>query len=107
MTQSELYEALCELEIPVAYDHFEQNPSNNKVVPPFVVYRNTDPTTVKADDITYYKHNNYIIDLVTDKKDVGLEEDLEKILTDNDMPFDVEENYIDSERIYQIRYYTN
>jgi len=106
MTESELYTALLGLEIPVAYDHFEQYPSE-KVTPPFVVYRCDDPTTVKANDITYYKHNNYIIDLVTDKKDITMEQNLEAILTANEMPFDVEENYIENERIYQVRYYTN
>lgn len=106
MTLNELYEALLDLKIPVAYDHFEQYPTE-KVVPPFVVYRCTDPTTVKAEDITFYKHNNYIIDLVTDKKDTELEEALEQILTNNEMPYDVEETYIDNERIYQVRYYTN
>lgn len=106
MKEKELFDLLKTLKIPVAYDHFEQYP-DNKVAPPFIVYRNTDPTTQKADDKTWYKHNNYIIDLVTDIKDVDLEDALEELLTLNHMPYDKEENYIDNERIYQIRYYTN
>lgn len=105
MSEKELFSLLATLKIPVAYDHFEEYPKQ-KVVPPFIVYRNTDTFTQKADDITWYKHNNYIIDLVTDKKDAQLEESVEALLTENLLPFDKEENYIDDERIYQIRYFT-
>ena len=48
-----------------------------------------------------------MIDLVTDKKDPDLEAQLEVLLTNSSMPYDKEENYIDDERIYQIRYFTN
>lgn len=106
MSEKELFDLLVTLEIPVAYDHFEQYP-DKKIAPPFIVYRNTDPTTQKAEDITWYKHNNYIIDLVTELKNVALEDSLEALLTNYHMPFDKEENYIDDERIYQVRYFTN
>lgn len=106
MSEKNLYELLSTLNIPVAYDHFEEYPLN-KVTPPFITYTNTDPTTTKAEDVTWHSHNNYIIDLVTDKKDVQLEAQLESLFFDNEMPYDKEENYIDDERIYQIRYYTN
>lgn len=105
MSEKELFSLLATLQIPVAYDHFEEYPQQ-KVVPPFIVYRNTDTFTQKAEDITWYKHNNYIIDLVTEKKDAQLEESVEALLTENLLPFDKEENYIDDERIYQIRYFT-
>ena len=106
MTEKEMYTLLSDMKIPVAYDHFEEYPQN-KVVPPFILYRNTDATTVKAEDVTWYVAKNYMIDLVTDLKDPALEEELEELLTEHDMPFDKEENYIDDERIYQVRYYTN
>lgn len=106
MSEKELFDLLVTLNIPVAYDHFEQYP-DNKIAPPFILYRNTDATTQKAEDITWYKHNNYIIDLVTDIKDTTLEGNLEQLLTANHLPYDVEENYIAEERIYQIRYFTN
>ena len=106
MTEADLYTLLGGLKIPVAYDHFEDQ-VGNKVAPPFVVYRNTDPTTAKAEDVTWYKSNNYMIDLVTDTKNPDLEAQLEELLTTSSMPYDKEENYIDDERIYQIRYFTN
>lgn len=104
MSEKELYDLLVTLKLPVAYDHFEEYPTN-KVTPPFVLYFNTDATTVKAEDRTWLRYNNYIVDLVTEKKDPDLEEELEDMFYNNTIPFDKEENYIDDERIYQIRYF--
>lgn len=104
MTATELYNLLKTLNLPVAYDHFEQK-TNAKVEPPFIVYREDEPFTKKAEDVTWHKSNNYIVELATDIKDVELEETLEQLFTNNDLPYDKEETYIDDERIFQIRYY--
>lgn len=106
MTEKELNIILKQIGIPVAYDHFEQN-SDGKVKPPFIVYRNDDPYTLKAENVTWFKGSNYIVELATDYKDVELENALEYLFTENEMPFDKEEFYIDEERMYQIRYYLN
>ena len=98
MKHKEIYDILKTLDIPVAYDHFE---SNKKVEPPFVVYRETAPNTFKADGITYYRPYDYEIELVTEKKDVVLQSKIEKILTDNKIPYDIDsEVWDDDERIY-------
>lgn len=86
--------------IDVAYDHFRE-----KTQPPFILFRNTDTTTYKADNKVYFKNNNYIVDLVTELKNPTLEQKLEQVLNDNELPFDKEEDFIDSEQIYQIRYF--
>ena len=101
MSESELFTLLNTLHLPVAYDHF----TTPNLIPPFILYRNTDTTTFKADDKTYKRINNYIVDLVTEIKDTDLEESVEKLFNDNFLPFDKEEDWIDSERIYQIRYF--
>lgn len=100
MKETDIYTILSSLNIPVAYDHFK----NDNTIPPFVLYRNDDTDTFKADDKVLKKFNNYIVDLVTEKKDVDLEEQLETIFNDNYIPFDKFEDYIESEKIYQIRY---
>lgn len=91
--------------IPVAYDHFEQFPTTPKVVPPFILYRNTNTTTFKADDKVFFQENSYIVDLITEIKDVVVEQQLETLFNDNHLPYDKEEDYISDERIYQIRYF--
>ena len=100
MNEEELYKLLGRLNIPYAYDHFK----DDKTIPPFILYRNDDTDTFKADDKTYYKENNYIVDLTTIKKMPQLEEQLEILFNDNNIPFDKFENYIESEKIFQIRY---
>lgn len=101
MTEKELKDILDTLGLNVAYDHF----ISNEVAPPFILYRNTDSTTFKADDKVHCRINQYIIDLITEVKQVELESNLEQLLNDNYLPFDKFEDYIESERIYQIRYF--
>lgn len=94
---------LEQLEIPVAYNHFNQ-PTN----PPFVVFRRYSQSNFGADNKVYEKIDNYYVELYTEFKDVELEENLENILTQADIFFNVEsEDYIDSEKMYQVIYVIN
>ena len=98
MDHEEIYNLLKRLNIPVAYDHFI---TNKEVTLPFVVYREISPDTFQADGITYYRPYNYEIELVTEIKDVVLEKQLEGLLTDNKIPYEVEsEVWDDDEKIY-------
>lgn len=87
--------------IDVAYDHF----TTPNQVPPFIVYVIDTVSTLKADDKVHYQDNNYIVDLCTNVKNVELETQLEQLFNDNFMPYDKEETYIDSEHMFQIRYF--
>lgn len=102
MNEKELYELLQELNIPVAYNHFV---AEDNITPPFILYRNDTANNLKADDKTYFKQHEYIIDLVTDTKDTVKEGLLEDLLDNNNVPYDKEEDYIEGEKIYQIRYF--
>jgi len=102
MSEKELYELLQELDISVGYDHFV---AEDNITPPFILYRNDTATNFKADDKTYFKQHEYIIDLITDTKDTTKEGSLEDLLDGNNIPYDKEEDYIESEKIYQIRYF--
>lgn len=104
MSEEALFNLLRSTGLSVAYDHFDDDPGN-KTVPPFILYRNTDTFTKSADDHTFYKENNYIVDLVTENKDTALEAGLEALFDENYLPYDKEENYLNDERIYQIRYF--
>lgn len=98
MKAKEVYDMLKTLNIPVAYDHFD---SNKTVSPPFIVYRETDVDTFKADGISYYRGYNYEIELITEKKDTSLQEDLEELLTTNKVPYDLQNEVWDNtEKIY-------
>lgn len=98
MEYEELFDLLKTLDIPVAYDHFK---SNKDINPPFVVYRMTSPNTFKADGISYYRPYNFEIELVTEKKDVELEQSIEDLLTTSKIPYDInDEIWDEDERIY-------
>lgn len=97
-----IYDLLKTLNIPVAYDHFN---SNKEVSIPFVVYRETTIDTFKADGITYYRPYNFEIELITEKKDITLQHQLEGLLTTNNIPYDVgDEVWDDDEQIYHNYY---
>lgn len=91
--------------IEVWYDHFVSSPTKPNIVPPFILYRVEDTATLKADDKVHYQENNYIVDLITDVKSVVLEQQLEQLFNDNYLPYDKEETYLGTERIFQIRYF--
>lgn len=98
MTHKNLFQMLETLNIPIAYDHFA---SNKNVEPPFIVYRETSPDTFKADGITYFRPYNFEIELITEKKDITLEQQIENLLTTNKIPYDIyDEVWDEDERIY-------
>lgn len=98
----ELYDLLKTLNIPVAYDHFV---SNKDVPIPFLVYREVNADTFKADGITYYRPHNFEIELITEKKDVVLQQAIEDLLTENNIAYDVEDEvWDDEEKIYHNYY---
>ncbi|MBQ4030109.1 MAG: hypothetical protein II625_00010 [Bacilli bacterium] len=94
----DLYDLLKTLDIPVAYDHFD---SNKQISIPFLVYREIAPDTFRADGITYHQFFNYEIELVTEKKEIALERQIEGLLTQNKISFDKNDEVWDNdEKIY-------
>lgn len=94
---------LEELEIPVAYNHF-----NTTIEPPVIAYRRDSASNFGADGKVYKKINNYYVELYTAYKNPELEQELEDIFDAHDVFYNVEsEDYIDSEQLYQIIYRVN
>lgn len=91
------------LEIPIAYDHF-----NTPTTPPFIAYRRYGQSNYSADGIVYKKIDNYYITLCTEYKDLELEQQLETLLQNAEIFYNVEsETYIDTEQMYEIIYNVN
>ena len=88
MKHKDIYDLLKTLNIPVAYNHFD---TSQNVTPPFIAYRENSPETFKADGKTYYRPYEFEIELVTEKKDIVLE----------NIPYDKsDEVWDDDEKIY-------
>ncbi len=97
-----IYDLLCQLEIPVAYDHFA---TNKNIEPPFIAYREIPEDTFKADGKTYYRDYSFEIEMVTIKKDIALQKKLEELLDSNNIPYDIGDEVWDSdEKIYHNYY---
>lgn len=96
----DLKSLLEQLNIPVAYSHF-----NTATNPPFICYLRDSTSNFGADNKVYKKINNYLVYLYTDYKNPTLEEQLEEIFDANNVFYDVtSEDYIDTEQMYQIIY---
>ncbi len=99
MTHVKLFNALKEINIPVAYDHFD-----SPVTPPFIVYRESNFEGFYADDVNYYDLDNFEIELVTKTKDLALETLVSNKLKENDIPYIKSSIWDNSEKIYHIIY---
>lgn len=99
MTLDRLKELLDTLNIPVAYHHF-----NSPTAPPFIAYYRESTSNTFADNKVQQKFENITIELYTEKKDIELENKLETLLNDNELPYEIGEFFIDTENLYQVSY---
>lgn len=96
----DLKNMLEQLNIPVAYSHF-----NTETNPPCICFYREDTSNFSADNKVYKKIDNYLVELYTDFKNPVLEKQLEDIFDANEVFYNVEsETYIDQEQMYEIIY---
>ena len=91
--------------IEVWYDHFVATPQKPTIAPPFILYHSNSTDTFKADGIVWDKDINYIVELCVDKIDESLETQIENLFDTNEIIYEKDENFLESERMYQITYY--
>lgn len=99
MTYQELEQLLAPLGIPFTFHHWERPPKL-----PYGVYFDDSTNNFEADNIAYVVIRNFNIELYVRQRDPDLEGRLEAILTDAELYWDKDADYIDSERFYQISY---
>lgn len=101
MTYKQIASMVSSIGLPYAYYQF---PEGTAQAPPFVVFFYADTDDVFADDTNYQRIATLNIELYTSEKDFSTESTVEQILTNNNLTYYKEENYIDSERMWQIAY---
>jgi len=106
MTLAELYQALKAIGYPVAYSHFVDTPQNPAPKPPFITYREAYSSDVMADNINYVGVSNIQIELYTSTKDLTAERKVQDKLKELQLPYTKTENWIDSEKLFQVIYET-
>lgn len=87
--------------LPFAYYQFSEGTSQ---APPYVVFFYSNIDDLYADESNYQRIVTLNIELYTAEKDFDSEAAVEAVLAENDLTYYKEENYIDSEKLYQIAY---
>lgn len=101
MTYKELADMIEGIGLPFAYYQF---PEGTEQAPPFVVFFYSQIDDLYADESNYQRIVTLNIELYTAEKDFVSEAAVEAVLAENDLTYYKEENYIDSEKLYQIAY---
>ena len=104
MTTSEIAQMIASIGLPYAYDHFEESESPGG--PPFICFTYPESENFFADGRVYQKIKQLQIELYTDEKDFSLEEAIENMLDEADLGYDSYETYLDSEKMYMVRWET-
>lgn len=71
---------------------------------PFICYLETNTNNAFADNTVYKKKTSVDVELYTENKDTESEALIEDALSRNMIPWEKTENYIDSEKCFQITY---
>lgn len=92
---------LKKIGFPYAYHHFSKS---HYVDPPFIVYLVDSNNHLSADGIVYNKSKNIDIEVYTDRKDLSIEEKVEKILDEEKIYYSKKEMWIKEENLYEVVY---
>lgn len=103
MTRAELFEAIRAAGIPAVYHHW---PESETPVLPRICFYFTGSADIHADNRNYINIERLSIDLYTANKDPETEAALEAALKAAGIPWDADEDYLTSEKIYVKEYTT-
>ena len=106
MTHEEISAMIAGIGLPCAYDRFKDKPGQHPKGPPFICFLYPQRNDFMADDTSYVKITELVIELYTDTPDFDLEAQVEAALEAAELPYDQERRYIAAERMYQTTYTT-
>lgn len=101
MTLKEVATMISSIGVPYAYYQFDEGTGQ---APPFVCFFYTSTNDVYADLTNYQRITGLSVELYTSEKNFSLETTVETVLNNNGLTYYKEENYIDSEKMWQIAY---
>jgi predicted ABC-class ATPase len=96
-----LYNLLLSTGYPVAYSNFK---SKGLPEPPYIVYFRNNSNNISSDDKVHGKSNVFQIELYTKYKDLEAEKKVEDVLNVLNSEYTTDEDYIDSEEVFQVVY---
>lgn len=101
MTYQDVSTLVSSIGLPYAYDHFTDGTDH---APPFVCFIYPESDDFIADNKNYTKIRQLQIELYTDNKDFELENRVEEILQNANLPYRVDGAYLDDEQMYMQTY---
>ena len=101
MTLQEVNNMVESIGLPYAYFQF---PEGTGQAPPFICFFYTNSDDLFADNSNYQDIRRLNIELYTSTKDFTLEKTIEDTLKLNGFSYYREENFIETEKIWQIAY---
>lgn len=96
-----LLKIIEDINLPFAYSHFAEGESPD---PPFLVYGFPKNKHFGADGLVYYRDTEVDFEIYTDKKDLELENKIERVLDREKIYYEKSEIWIESERLYEVLY---
>ena len=103
MTEKEVYKMLKTINLPLAYDHFEESKAPKL---PYLVYKYPHTNNFAADGKVHTRINALDIELYAESKDLTAERKIETVLDECGIFYEKTETFITSEKMYQITYET-
>ncbi len=94
---------LEEMELPLAYDHFQEGEAPE---PPFLIFLFPRANNFSADGKVYQKIDELNIELYTSLKQPEVEAQLESVLDKHDIFYNKSEVWIPDEKLYEVLYTT-
>lgn len=101
MTRQEVATMISGMKLPYAYYQFPEGTAQKL---PYVVFYFSNTNDMYADQTNYQNIEQLNVELYTDEKDFSLDATIEAVLTANGLTYYKEENYIESERMWQTAY---
>lgn len=101
MTLAELYQLLKQLDIPIAYSHFDEGQAPEL---PYICYLEVGTENFFSENTVYKKIIDVDIELYFARKDLALESRIEQLFESNSIPWNATETYINDEKMYQKTY---
>lgn len=101
MTLQQVNQMVSSMGLPYSYYQFNEDTAQ---APPFICFFYGPSDDLYADNSNYQDIRQLNIELYTTTKDFALERTIENILKLNGFSFYREENFIESEKLWQIAY---
>lgn len=102
-TLDDLIQLLKSTDIPIFYHHYKSVNGENAPIP-FITYVLPSTNNFMADNAVYQEIQDVDIEVYTKSRDKETQNKIKKVLTDNEIPYNVTTLYIEKEKVFQTVY---